>query len=116
MAWAFRRTDMNRVVGRRGIAGMRWFAALVTLAACSSGVSSQAPSTDWPQWRGQNRDGSVSGFIAPQTWPDRLNQRWKVEIGSGYATPLVVGNRVFMFTRQAENETMSALDPANGKV
>src|SRR5262245_27881193 len=115
MVCASRRVDMTPGIGRRAITGTRWFAALVALAAGSSGVSSQAPSTDWPQWRGQNRDGSVSGFVAPKTWPERLNQRWKVEIGSGYATPLVVGNRVFTFTRQGENETMSALDPASGK-
>ena len=23
---------------------------------------------DWPQWRGPNRNGQVSGFTAPQTW------------------------------------------------
>ena len=22
---------------------------------------------DWPQWRGANRDGKVTGFTAPQT-------------------------------------------------
>jgi len=27
---------------------------------------------DWPQWRGDNRDGKVIGFIAPQNWPEGL--------------------------------------------
>ncbi len=25
---------------------------------------------DWPQWRGPNRDGKVSGFAAPEKWTD----------------------------------------------
>ena len=50
-----------------------------------------------------------------QQWPEALVQRWKVEVGLGYATPLVVGNRVYMFSRLGENETMSALDAGTGK-
>jgi outer membrane protein assembly factor BamB len=42
--------------------------------------------------------------------------RWKVEVGEGYATPIVVGNRVYTHTRQGANEVMSALDSASGKV
>jgi outer membrane protein assembly factor BamB len=35
-------------------------------------LTSQAQ--DWPQWRGINRDGKVSGFKVPQTWPQQFNQ------------------------------------------
>jgi outer membrane protein assembly factor BamB len=75
----------------------------------------QGASSDWPQWRGLNRDGVVNGFTAPAVWPERLIQKWKVDVGSGYATPLVIGNRVFMFSRQGENELMAALDANTGK-
>jgi len=71
---------------------------------------------DVTQWRGPNRDGVVTGFKAPATWPEQLTQRWKVEVGLGYATPLVVGDRVYVFARQGEEEVMSALDAATGKV
>jgi len=70
---------------------------------------------DWPQWRGPNRDG-VTTFAEPQAWPEQLTQRWKVEVGPGYATPLLVGNRIYMFARQGTNEVMRALDAASGKV
>jgi outer membrane protein assembly factor BamB len=79
-------------------------------------VPAQGPSSDWPQWRGPNRDGTIASFMEPAAWPQNLTQRWKVEVGPGYATPLVVGNRIYMFSRQGENEVMSALDPANGNV
>jgi outer membrane protein assembly factor BamB len=75
--------------------------------------SSQAQ--DWPQWRGINRDGKVTGFKAPQTWPQQLNQTWKVSVGFGDATPALVNNRLFVFTRQGDNELLQCLDAATGK-
>ena len=79
-------------------------------------TSGQAPSLDYTQWRGPNRDGSAASFTEPKTWPDKLTMRWKIEVGEGYATPIVVGNRVYTHTRQGANEVMSALDSATGKV
>jgi outer membrane protein assembly factor BamB len=69
---------------------------------------------DWPQWRGPNRDGAAT-FKSPANWPDMLQERWKIEVGPGYATPLVVGDRLYMFSRQGEEEVMQALDAASGK-
>ena len=77
-------------------------------------AQAQRPASDWTQWRGANRDGVIAG--APTTWPERLTQRWKIDAGLGYATPIVVGNRVYLFSRLGENETMSALDADSGKV
>ena len=79
-------------------------------------VAVQVGAQDYTQWRGPNRDGAVLSFKAPASWPERLTQRWKVEVGLGYATPLVVGDRIYMFSRQADNEVMSAVDAATGKV
>jgi outer membrane protein assembly factor BamB len=70
---------------------------------------------DWPQWRGPNRDGIAVGFREPAVWPEALVPRWKVEVGLGYATPLHVGDRLFVFTRQGEEEVMSALDARTGR-
>jgi outer membrane protein assembly factor BamB len=88
-------------------------AALVTFVLVP--LAGQAPSSDWPQWRGQNRDGVIAGFTAPAAWPERLALAWKVEVGSGYATPLVIGSRVYVFSRQGDNEVMAALDASSGK-
>lgn len=91
-------------------------AATLLVVGLATGVGSQTNSVDWPQWRGPNRDGHLVGFVPPKVWPDRLMQRWKVEVGSGYATPLLVGNRIYMFSRQAEDEVMAALDATSGNV
>ena len=79
-------------------------------------VQAQRASNDWNQWRGPNRDGSAPAPSDPKAWPEKLTQKWKVEVGSGYATPLVVGNRIYQFSRQGEREVMTALDVDTGKM
>jgi outer membrane protein assembly factor BamB len=86
------------------------------IAASTATVIGQNSGGDWPQWRGPNRDGSLPTYVEPKTLPDKLTQRWKVEVGTGYATPIVIGNRVFIFSRQEEKEVMRALDAATGKI
>jgi len=90
--------------------------ALTALAVLPAVLDGQSKSPDYTQWRGPNRDGGLASFTEPGTWPEQLTQRWKVEIGLGYATPLIVGDRIYMFSRQGEDEVMSALDIATGKV
>jgi outer membrane protein assembly factor BamB len=70
---------------------------------------------DWPQWRGPNRDGKVTGFTAPQSWPETLTQKWKTTVGSGDATPALVGDKLYVFARQGENEVTLCLDAGSGK-
>jgi outer membrane protein assembly factor BamB len=88
---------------------------IVLLLTVSTVSMAQRPSADWPQFRGPNRDGSAPSFVAPKTWPENLTQKWKVEVGIGYASPLVIGDRVFAFTRQGEDEVVTALEAATGK-
>jgi outer membrane protein assembly factor BamB len=113
-------------MGRRGSSVGRVLAVAAIVAAGlvlppgASRVASQAGAalgpTDWAEWRGPSRDGTVTGFSAPATWPETLRQRWAVDVGLGYATPLVVGNRLYVFSRQGEDEVMSALNSATGAV
>jgi outer membrane protein assembly factor BamB len=88
--------------------------SMVSVFFLSTGLlSSQAQ--DWPQWRGINRDGKVTGFKAPQTWPQQLNQTWKVTVGLGDATPALVKDKLYVFTRQADNEILQCIDASTGK-
>lgn len=89
---------------------------LILAVGAAATTEARQAATDVTQWRGANRDGAISGFTAPASWPAQLTQRWKVDVGLGYATPIVVGNRVYVFSRQGEDEVMSALDAASGKV
>ena len=89
---------------------------LILAVGVAATIEARQAASDVTQWRGANRDGAISGFTAPASWPAQLTQRWKVDVGLGYATPIVVGNRVYVFSRQGDDEVMSALDAASGKV
>lgn len=70
---------------------------------------------DWPQWQGVNRDGKVTGFTTPDVWPAELTMQWSVRVGFGDATPALSGNRLYLFTRQDNQETLLCLDAKDGK-
>jgi RNA polymerase sigma factor (sigma-70 family) len=72
-------------------------------------------SADWPQWRGPSRDGVVRGVKVPESWPKSLTEEWKVEIGPGVASPVVVGGRAYVFARTQDDEFVACLDVADGK-
>jgi outer membrane protein assembly factor BamB len=78
-------------------------------------LAAVAPAADWPQWRGPGRDGQVPGFSAPETWPKQLQRQWKVNVGQGHASPVVSGDRVFLFSRMKDDEVVRALALADGK-
>jgi outer membrane protein assembly factor BamB len=40
---------------------------------------------------------------------------WKAPVGIGYASPVVVGERVYVFTREGEEEVLQALELGSGK-
>jgi outer membrane protein assembly factor BamB len=88
----------------------------IAFAGFTAALGGQNTEPDWPQWRGPNRDGTLASFTAPASWPDTLTRRWKIDVGTGYATPIVVANRVYAFSRQDDNEVMRALDAGTGKV
>ena len=83
-------------------------------AAITASLAAQTRPADWPQWRGANRDGVIQSFTEPKAWPERLTRKWKVDVGLGYASPVLIGNRVYMFSRQGDNEMLQALDADTG--
>lgn len=91
------------------------FVTAVLIASAAAAVAQISPQ-DYPQWRGRNRDGAASGFSEPKSWPENLTRRWKVHVGEGYATPIVVGKTVYSFTRRDGKEVMIALNAANGRI
>src|SRR2546427_5001110 len=87
-------------------------AAVIGVASAAGG---QGRPADWPQWRGPNRDGAVASFAEPKAWPEQLTRKWKVDVGIGYATPILIGNRVFVYSRRDDDETLTALEAETGK-
>ncbi len=87
--------------------------ALVSLTLTSSVSSAE----DWAQWRGPQRDGKSAekGLLAK--WPDGGPKLlWQAKnIGSGFSTPSVVGEQLFVISNQGnEKEEVLALSASNG--
>ena len=75
----------------------------------------QIDAQDWPQWRGTNRDSKVTGAKLPVNWPAELRQEWKVAVGFGDATPILEGDKIYLNTRQGDQEVIMCLDASTGK-
>lgn len=73
-----------------------------------------AQAADWQQWRGPQRDGTL-GQAPVETWPANLTQLWQVPVGLGHSSPVVVGEQVFIFSREDDDEVLRALALADGK-
>lgn len=70
---------------------------------------------DWPHFRGPARDNRVNGFRAPSAWPENLTMVWKNDVGTGDASPVLSGGRLFLNTRQGNEEAVLCLDAASGR-
>lgn len=71
---------------------------------------------DWPQWRGPNRDGKAAGFTAPQSWPKTLEAKWRKTVGTGDATPALFGDKLYVFTREGDEEVIRCLEADSGQM
>ena len=97
----------------------RLFATLVTLCLCCSALSITTSARDWPQWRGPNRNGISSETGLLKQWPaEGPKLLWQLnDIGDGYSTPAVVGNRIYLMSnRGLDNEFVQALSTQDGKI
>jgi outer membrane protein assembly factor BamB len=77
-----------------------------------------ASASDWPQWRGPERDGISQERGLLKEWPaEGPKLLWQVnDIGDGYSTPAVVGKRIYLMSnRGMENEFVQALSADDGK-
>jgi outer membrane protein assembly factor BamB len=73
---------------------------------------------DWPQWRGPERTGISAETGLLKEWPQGGPKLvWQVkDIGQGYSTPAVVGERIYLISNQGmENEFVQALSTVDGK-
>jgi outer membrane protein assembly factor BamB len=78
-------------------------------------ITSLGRAQDWPQWRGPNRDGAAPNFQAPATWPEQLTRKWTVPVGDGVSTPALVGDKLYVHSREDGNEVVRCLDASTGE-
>jgi outer membrane protein assembly factor BamB len=90
-----------------------FFLLFCSVALPNSGIRAEEPS--WTGWRGAKRDAIVSNFAAPKTWPEKMEKIWTAKVGDGYATPLVLGDRVYQHAREGAEEVLWCLNLKDGK-
>jgi outer membrane protein assembly factor BamB len=86
----------------------------VVILILSSLLAGGLEAGDWPQWRGPERDGRLGDVGAPEAWPPGLAPAWRLEVGTGHASPVVAGDRVYVFSREGDDEVVQGLDLATG--
>lgn len=92
---------------------------IIALAVVVCFYVSSVAAADWPQWRGPDRSGVSKEIGLLKQWPaGGPKLLWQVnDLGDGYSTPVVVGNRIYMMSNTGmDNEFVQAISTDNGKV
>ncbi len=77
-----------------------------------------APSTsDWPQFRGPNRDGVSPEIGLLREWPNSEPEvLWRIEVGRGFSSVAAVGDRLYTMWDEADEQFLVCLDAGSGKL
>ena len=87
----------------------------LTLVAGGAGAASDA----WPAFRGADGSGLSAAEGLPVRWSETENVRWKTPIhGRGWASPVVLGDQVWVTTATEDGKRMSAIavDRETGRI
>ena len=72
---------------------------------------------DWPNWNGSNHDGISRETGFADAWPkDGLPIEWTCEIGTGFSSMSVAGERLFAMGHKDGEETVWCLNRRTGQV
>jgi len=80
-------------------------------------VAERGVASDWPQWRGPNRDDVSTETALLEDWPSAGPPLfWKAtDLGQGYSTVAVAAGRVFTIGDRRDASFVIALNEANGQ-
>lgn len=101
----------------RPIALLRTKAALLTFAVAATLPVDAARASDWPQWRGPQRNGISAETNWLREWPaDGPKAAWKAEVGLGFSSIVVANQRAVTLGHADDQDTVTCLDANTGKV
>jgi len=94
----------------------------ITIAACcallwvNSGRAAAQPNEDWPQFLGPHRNGTSDETGLLDRWPTSgVPIVWEKKIGTGYSAPSVLGERLVLHHRLADEELVECFEAGTGK-
>ena len=89
--------------------GLFWTGARTAVAQPGDG------STEWPQWRGPNRDGMSALAPLNKEWTEKgPPQVWRHSLGAGFSGISITGSRLYTMYSKGTNEYVVCLNAADG--
>lgn len=89
---------------------------LFTPLAMFLAVFSAGAASDWPQWRGPNRDGHApSDSASVNSLPTELRPVWRIPVGGGFSSPVISGNKLLFLDESEGKEFANLVDATTGK-
>jgi len=101
--------SINRRTGRA------WLSTFLVVVWASAAATA-AGATDWPQFRGPNRDGVSKETGLLTGWPVKGPEvSWRKKLGRGYSGISVVGDRLYTLFANGDGEFAVCLEAPSGK-
>ncbi len=92
---------------------MKYRYSLLALACFAAPMSRAA---DWPQFLGPQRNSTSTETGLLQTWDEKGPPvLWQRNVGEGYSSPVISGDRLILFHRVGDEEIVECLEAASGK-
>jgi len=104
---------MDNPTKREVLKGVVLFVSLLTfVAGLGLGAADRAGATDWPQWRGPNRDGISSETGLLEQWPEKGPKLlWTAKgLGIGYASVAIANGVIYTAGNVGKDMKLIALD------
>ena len=96
-----------------------WNGCFLLVALFASGFSAPSadlPGADWPQFLGPDRNGTYRGPALTNAWPKEGPPKlWEKKIGQGFSGPVLAGDKLILFHRLRDEETVECLESVTGQ-
>ena len=95
---------------------MKKVTVFLVVSALLCGAVLTASATEWPQWRGPNRDGVSDEVGLLKEWPaNGPKVLWKIPLGEGFSGISVSQGRVYTMFSKGNDEFIVCLDATDGR-
>ena len=87
--------------------------------SCSKTEQEKPPVSgpDWIHWRGPNADGTYPDTVwNPSVLNQELNPRWTFNVGKGYSSVVIKGDRIYTLGYDEGKDTVFCLNDKDGSV